>query len=411
MKKILLLLALLLVVLAAIVLLFAAFADRAASGAPAPSEEPRPTPDPTPKPTPTPEPVSPTEPTPDPTPAPEPVVYDDPAEARLAAMTLEEKALQMILYSCHDPATVERAAAGGVGGLCLYTASFSGKDRDGVIAMTSALQESAPLPLLISVDEEGGTVNRVSLFPALRSSPFLSPRALFRAGGWSRIASDTEEKAQFLLSLGINVNLAPVCDVPRSSLNYIYWRTFSGNAPEVAAYAEMVVGIMKEQGIGSVLKHFPGYGGSADTHGGLAYDRRSYAAFADGDFLPFRAGIEAGADAVLVSHNIVECMDAELPASLSPEVHRILREELGFEGVVLCDDLSMGAITKYTGGRNAAVQAVLAGNDLVCCGDCEAAAAAITAAVADGTIPEERLDESVLRILRWKLSLGLDISP
>ena len=91
--------------------------------------------------------------------------------------------------------------------------------------------------------------------------------------------------------------------------------------------------------------------------------------------------IEAGADAVLVSHNIVQCMDPELPASLSPEVHRVLREDLGFEGVVLTDDLTMGAITQFTDGRSAAVQAVLAGNDLICCSDYAESAAAIAEAV------------------------------
>ncbi len=394
MKKLLLPLALLLTALAAVLLL------RAARSAPEPvyeSPAPEPTPDESPAP----------EPTPVPTPVPTP---SDPAEARLAGMSAEDKALQMILLCSHDPAAAAPAAARGVGGICFYAESFAGKNREAVIAMTAALQESAPLPLLLSVDEEGGTVCRVSRNPALRASPFLSPRALFRAGGWARIEDDTVEKAQLLLSLGLNVNLAPVCDVPRSSLNYIYPRTFSGNAPEVAAYADLVVRTMREQRLGSVLKHFPGYGGSADTHKGVAYDKRRYSAFTDGDFLPFQAGIAAGADAVLVSHNIVECMDETLPASLSPEVHRILREELGFEGVVLCDDLSMGAVEQFTGGQNAAVQAVLAGNDLICCGDCEAAAAAIIAAVEAGTLEEARLDASVLRILRWKLSLGLDIS-
>lgn len=403
MKKMLLLLALILVVLAAAALLLAAWL--------LPDEAPVSPPDPTPTPVPTPAPVP--TPTPDPTPAPTPEAAPpaDPVEAKLAAMSLEEKARQMILFCCQKPEEAGAAAADGAGGICLYANAFSGKSRDEVIAMTASLQEAAPIPLLLAVDEEGGTVCRVSRNPALRAAPFLSPRALFRSGGWAAITSDTVEKAQLLLSLGINVNLAPVCDVPSSSLNYIYWRSFSGNAPEVAAYVELVVRAMREQGLGSSLKHFPGYGGSADTHRGMAYDRRSYSAFADGDFRPFRAGIAAGADSVLVSHNIVQCMDADLPASLSPEVHRILREELGFEGVVITDDLSMGAITQFTGGQNAAVQAVLAGNDLLCTGDFEASAEAIAAAVREGVLDEARLDGSVRRILCWKLSLGLDIYP
>lgn len=396
MKKLFLPLALLLVVLAAALLLRAALLPPEESPAPPVSTCPPETAAPIAAPTPSPEPT--------------PELPSDPVERRLALMSVEEKASQMLLLCCHKTGDAERGAAQGVGGLCLFADAFAGKDREAVIAMTAALQESAPLPLLLAVDEEGGTVNRVSLNPALRASPFPAPRRLFQLGSWARVESDAAEKAQLLLSLGINVNLAPVCDVPRSSLNYIYPRCFSGNADEVCRYVALVVGVMKEQGLGSTLKHFPGYGGSADTHKGLAYDTRSYADFAAKDLLPFEAGIEAGADAVLVSHNIVRCMDAELPASLSPEVHRILREELGFAGVVITDDLAMGAITQFTGGQSAAVQAVLAGNDLICCSDGEEAAAAITAAVADGTIPEARLDESVLRILNWKLALGLDIS-
>lgn len=393
MKKIFLLIALLLVLTAASMLLRAAFLPDAPEAAPDPTPSPSPSPAPTPAPTPTPEPA----------PA-------DPVERRLAAMSVEEKARQMILLCCHDPADAAPAAELGVGGLCFYAESFSGKDREAVIGMCADLQSRSPLPLLLSVDEEGGSVCRVSTNPGLRSQPFSSPRSLYKAGGWARVESDTEEKARLLLSLGLNVNLAPVCDVPLSSKNYIYPRCFGTDAPQTAEYVTRVVTVMERERLGSVLKHFPGYGGSADTHKGLAYDDRPYDTFPARDFLPFEAGIAAGADAVLVSHNIVRCMDGELPASLSPEVHRILREELGFEGVVLCDDLLMGAIEQFTGGQNAAVQAVLAGNDLISCSDYAASAAAIAAAVREGTLSEARLDESVRRILLWKQALGLDIS-
>jgi len=353
----------------------------------------------------------PPEPTPEPTqePAPVPEPEFDPAERRLASMTTEEKVCQMLMLCSSDEDEVAYAASHGVGGLCLYAASFDGRDRDEVLAMTTALQESSPLPLLLAVDEEGGTVCRVSSNPLLRATPFDAPSDLFEKGGWELIESDTEEKAQLLLSLGLNVNLAPVADVPLNRANYIYARSFGTDPAAAAEYVRRVVTVMKREGLGSTLKHFPGYGGSADTHTGQAYDKRTLDAFTGGDFLPFIAGIEAGADAVLVSHNIVQCMDADRPASLSPEVHRILREDLGFSGVVLCDDLSMGAIGQFPGGEDAAVAAALAGNDLLCCGDFEAAAQALLDAVEDGRLPEEQLDASVLRILRWKQSLGLEI--
>ncbi len=325
----------------------------------------------------------------------------------VAAMTVEQKCAQMILCTCSDQGTAMAAVKAGVGGLCLFAKPFSGKTKQQVRDMNAAFQQNAKLPLLISVDEEGGTVNRVSLNPNLRAVPFWGPKALFAEGGWDLVTSDTKEKAELLLDLGVNVNLAPVCDVPLDASNYIYNRCFSLNADETAEYIRVVVSEMRADGLGSTLKHFPGYGGSVDTHKNMGYDDRDYSAFTDGDFKPFRAGIRAGADAVMVSHNIVSCMDSDYPASLSAAVHEILRDDLGFKGVVISDDLGMDAIKQFSGGKNPAVAAVLAGNDLICYSDYQSSIAAIVQAVNAGTIEESRIDESVLRILQWKRRLGL----
>ena len=118
------------------------------------------------------------------------------------------------------------------------------------------------------------------------------------------------------------------------------------------------------------------------------------------------AGIAQGAETVMVSHNIVKCFDEENPASISPEIHRILREELGFEGVILTDDLGMEGVKKYS-DEDVAVMAVLAGNDMLISSDYKLQYEAVLAAVQDGRISEERLDESVYRILRMKMSMGL----
>ena len=325
----------------------------------------------------------------------------------LARMTLGEKVGQLLLVSCHGSGVAQRAARYGVGGLCLYANAFQGKSRDEVRRMISELQDASKVPLLISVDEEGGSVCRVSSNPQLRSARFRAPRALYEAGGWELVESDTAEKAALLLDLGINVNLAPVCDMPLRSSDYIYSRSFGLDAERTAEYVGRVVQIMRARGIGATLKHFPGYGGSGDTHAGMVRDDRPYGAFESADFLPFAAGIAAGAGSVMVSHNVVVCMDPERPASLSPEVHRILREELGFEGVIITDDLQMGAISQYSGERGAVVQALLAGNDLICCSDYKAASAAIFAAIDRGLISTEQIEASALRVLRWKRSLGL----
>ena len=157
----------------------------------------------------------------------------------------------------------------------------------------------------------------------------------------------------------------------------------------------------------SVLKHFPGYGDNVDTHTGIAVDERPWERFMIHDFAPFREGILCGAGAVLVSHNIVTCMDGELPASLSPEVHRILREELGFEGVILTDDLDMSAVKAYAAEGSVAELAVLAGNDMIVTSDFEKQIPLVLEAVEAGRIEESMLDEAVRRVLGWKYDLGL----
>lgn len=341
-----------------------------------------------------------------PTSAPETSETEQGAVKRLEKMTLEEKVGQMFLVRCPE-AAIESITEYKVGGYVLFARDFEGESKASMQEKLASYQEASDIPLLLSVDEEGGTVVRASKYTAFRSEAFLAPRELYRLGGLERIAEDATEKAELLLSLGINVNLAPVCDISQDPAAFMYARSFGGNAEATAEYVTAVVTAAKKAGLGSVLKHFPGYGDNADTHQGLVWDTRAYEAYTENDFLPFVAGIEAGAGAVMVSHNIVECMDPELPASLSDEVHRILREELAFDGVILTDDLYMDAIQDFTGTEAAAVAAVLAGNDMLCCTDFEVQIPAVIEAVKDGRISEEQIDASVLRILKWKAELGI----
>jgi beta-N-acetylhexosaminidase len=268
-------------------------------------------------------------------------------------------------------------------------------------------QKAATTPMLIGVDEEGGFVNRISMFPSFRAVPFKSPQELYKEGGFSLIVSDTKEKSQLLKSLGVNVNLAPVCDVSTNPSDFIYKRSFGKNALQTAQYVKAVVAQMNKQKIGCTLKHFPGYGNNVDTHTGIAIDKRSYNSFVKSDFIPFKAGITAGAGSVLVSHNIVESMDKKYPASLSVQVHTILREKLHFDGVIMTDDLSMDAIKDYTSTEEAAVLAIEAGNDLLIASDFDIQIPAVLAAVKNNKITTDRINNSVRRILTWKLSLGL----
>ena len=316
---------------------------------------------------------------------------------------------QMFFVRCRKNTAVNDLKTYKLGGYILYASDFKGQTKDSLRTLLNQYQQAAGIPLLIGVDEEGGNVNRVSLYKAFREAPFQSPQSLYAQGGFSLIISDTIEKAALLKSLGINVNLAPVCDVSNNPSDYIYPRTFGKDAEQTAAYIKTVVETMSSHTLGAVLKHFPGYGSNVDTHTGIATDTRPYAAFESADFLPFQAGIAAGAGGVLVSHNIVTCMDKDLPASLSPAVNRVLRDTLGFRGVIMTDDLMMKAIQQYIGTQKAAVLAVQAGNDMVLATDFDVQIPAVLDAVEKGSIPLSQIDASVTRILLWKARLGLAI--
>lgn len=220
------------------------------------------------------------------------------------------------------------------------------------------------------------------------------------------IKTDTQEKCQLLKEIGVNVNFAPVCDISTHQDDFMFERSFGKDASSTSEYIKTVVSVMKDNKVASVLKHFPGYGHNIDTHTNIAYDKRSYDEFVSSDFLPFQAGIDTGADIVLVSHNIVECLDQKYPASLSKKVHDILREELHFQGVIITDDLSMDGVSQFSDDK-AAVLAIQAGNDLLCCTDYEVQIPAVIDSVKKGQISEEQINESVKRILKLKRSLGL----
>ena len=331
----------------------------------------------------------------------------DPAELYVNNLPLETQVAQMFFARCPDVDAAALAAEYDIGGYILFGRDFEGQTPDSVTATIQSYQDAAATPMLIGVDEEGGTVVRVSANPAFRAEKFRSPQALYNEGGFDLITSDTREKDELLSSIGVNVNFAPVCDVSTDPNDFMNARSFGKDATQTSEYVRTVVGQMAADGMGMVLKHFPGYGNNIDTHTGIATDERPIETFRESDFLPFAAGIEAGAQSVLVSHNIVTCMDSELPASLSPAVHDILRDELGFEGVIMTDDLIMEAITDYTGGENAAVLAVQAGNDMLVSSDFVTQYNAVLAAVQDGTISEDRIRESAIRIIRWKMDLGL----
>ena len=336
-----------------------------------------------------------------------PIQPPDPLQMLLDSMTTEEKVGQLFLARCPAENAAEDITDYHLGGYILFGQDFENETPDSFRQKITDYQTLSPIPMLIAVDEEGGTVCRVSSHRAFRDSRFSSPRDAYAAGGMEQVLAAETEKAALLRDLGINVNMGPVCDITTDSGAFMYTRSLGENPEETARFASSTVRIYSNYKLGSVLKHFPGYGNNTDTHTGIATDLRTLAELEAVDLVPFSAGIIAGCDAILVSHTIITCLDDTQPATLSPAVHDYLRNTMGFEGVIVTDDLVMQAITDAYGAEEAAVLAVLAGNDLLCSTEYRIQYPAVLEAVQTGRISMEQLEESVLRVLQWKKTLGL----
>lgn len=321
----------------------------------------------------------------------------------LASMTTEELVGQLVFARVPMENAIADVSACKFGGYILFGRDTENKSANDIIQTIAAYQNAAKIPLFIGVDEEGGSVVRVSGNKKLRGEKFLSPQSLLVSGGMDAIVADAHEKDLLLRALGFNVNFAPVADVCTKPTAYMFPRAFGQNGAATANYVEAVVRQMRADGMAGVLKHFPGYGELGDTHKGIVTDARTMESFTAEDFLPFRAGVEAGAPFVLVSHTIVSCMDAALPASLSPAVNKILREQLGDAPLSITDDLSMAAAQV----ENAAVLAILAGNDMILSTDYRADIAALLAAIEDGTLPLDTVKTACRRVLTCKAELGI----
>ena len=328
-------------------------------------------------------------------------------ESILQEMSLEEKVGQLFM-GCFYNGTPSATAVSRyhLGSVLLFGSSFEKTNKAELSAKLNKLA-AISCPPLIAVDEEGGTVTRVSGNPGFRKAPFKAPRALYKKGGMEAVINDTHEKNALLSSVGIHLNLAHVCDISQDTDDFMYSRSLGHDAQITSEYAAEVTEACLADGVACALKHFPGYGSSADTHKGLAVDRRSFDTIKNSDLKPFEAGIRAGAPMVLVSHNIVTSIDSKLPSSLSPACHRLLLQDLNFDGIITTDDLSMGAVSRYMTPEKSALAAILAGNDMLCTGNYKKQYEAVLNAVKDGIISEERINRSVRKILKLKIELGL----
>ena len=332
--------------------------------------------------------------------------YDE-AEEILSKMTLEKKVGQMFLVRFPSSGVISEIEDYSPAGYILFGKDFEDETKNSIKQKLQKCQNASKIPLALGVDEEGGTVVRVSMYKSFRESPFKSPREVYASGGMNSIISDSHEKNALLKSIGINMNLTPVVDIPEDSNDFIYDRAFSTDVEKVKDFTNKIINTMKSDNITSVMKHFPGYGNNVDTHTGIAVDKRSYSNFENRDFIPFKEGIKEGAPAILVSHNIVECMDASMPASLSSNVHNVLREKLEFTGLIITDDLAMDAVKEHVENGNAATQAVLAGNDLIISSDFVNQKSEVMESIKKGDISEDIIDTAVRRVLAWKICYGI----
>lgn len=355
----------------------------------------------------------------------------------IAGMSLEEKVGQLFVmrvygHSATDPdqadidanlkeigvrTAAELISTYHVGGIIYFTWAHNTRDPHQIADLSNGLQRAAlagrsRLPLLVSTDQEHGIVCRVGE-PAT-----LLPGAMALGAGGSR--SDTRRAAWIagaeLAALGVNQNYAPDADVNVNPANPVIGvRSFGSDPAAVAALvAEQVKGY-QGAGIASTAKHFPGHGDtSTDSHTGLPVINHTRAQWEELDAPPFRAAIRARIDSIMTAHIVVPALDpSEDPATLSrPILTGILREELGYDGVVVTDSLGMeGVRTKY-GDDRVPVLALLAGVDqLLNPPNLSVAWNAVLEAVRGGEISEARVDESILRILRLKSRLGLFRDP
>lgn len=330
--------------------------------------------------------------------------YDNQALKILQDMTLNEKIGQLLLVRIPETNKIETINKYNIGGYILFQRDVDNKRKDELIDEIKLYQSVSSIPLLIAIDEEGGTVSRLSSNKNIVKSPFQSPQELFKSGGFEAIKQDAIIKTNLLEELGINVNLAPVADISTNSKSYIYERSFGKDKNETAKYIETILSTQNNN-VSYVLKHFPGYSDNLDTHKSTAIDNRSYKTIKTNDFIPFKVGIKNGANAILVSHNIVSSIDNK-PSSLSRNIHNILRNELSFNGIIITDDLSMNAVKGYN-TKTPYIDSILAGNNILIVSDYVSAFDEIYNAIIEDKISEELINRLVLKTIQFKINLNL----
>lgn len=330
--------------------------------------------------------------------------YSDRALEIVNNMTLNEKIGQLLLVRVPENNKIETIKKYNLGGYILFQRDISNKTKDELINEIKEYQLSSSNPLFIAIDEEGGTVSRLSSNSNIVNSPFLSPQELYNIGGYEKIKEDAINKSNILKELGINVNLAPVADITTNPNSYMYERSFGNDKNATAKYIKTVLSTQNNDVI-YVLKHFPGYSNNLDTHTSISIDNRSFKTIKNNDFIPFKVGIDNNAKLILVSHNITTSID-EKPSSLSRNIHNLLRNDLNFNGLIVTDDLSMSAIKGYK-ADTPYIDAVLAGNNLLIVSDYSSAYNELYNGIIENKISEELIDRLILKNIQLKIDMNL----
>ncbi|WP_376716837.1 glycoside hydrolase family 3 protein [Enterococcus devriesei] len=321
-------------------------------------------------------------------------------------MTLEEKVGQLFLARVPEQNQIADIENYHLGGYLLFDRDMEGKGQSELKQTIASYQSASKTPMFIASDEEGGTVSRLSRNQIVTPA-FASPQAIYQKDGWDGITKDIERKAQIFKELGIQLGMFPDADVSTDPQSFIYDRTIGMDAEGTSKYVSLSVEEMKKQKIGSTLKHFPGYGNNRDSHVEIVTDDRPIDELRKNDFVPFEAGIKAGADSIMVSHNIIQAIDGNRPASISKPIHDTIRNELGFKGVIMTDDMDMAGLADFISQDEAGLQALQAGNDLVLSSSYSTQIPYILDAIKKGEYSEQQLDQSLERLLTWKAELGV----
>lgn len=337
------------------------------------------------------------------------------AKKDVADMSDEEMVGQLIVGVCSD---MDAGAADivhyGLSGYLFESSAFTYKTADEIKSGLKELGDGASIKPILAAMEEGGDVTTVSDSGSFPENSYDSPRNILAAGGLQEVEKTELDKATFLKSLGFNVNLAPVVDLTEAYDQIMYTRSLSNDVTTVSDFAKYCAKHVQAKGLSVALKHFPGYGTIPDSasyeaqaNGTAVIDTRPAASIRKTDYEPFKAGVKDGAHFVMVSNVVVKNIDAAHTAALSPAIHQELRGTVGFSGLIITDILDDGDYSAYADGKNVAVAAILAGNDLVLVRDYASAYNAILAAVNDGTVSKELLEQTCTRVLAYKYTAKL----